>query len=95
MHPCWRNAICCWLPVHGKTSFHMCQCRRGGGFPAPADMQAQSGDAEAAHQAEARALASAELLRRENRSTWQMLDERQEAIQRLEVREQSASRRQT
>lgn len=42
-------------------------------------------DAEAARQAEARALATAELLRRENRSTWTMLDERQQTIQQLEV----------
>ena len=49
--------------------------------------QAASGcsDAEAARQAEARALATAELLRRENRSTWTMLDERQQTIQHLEV----------
>ena len=49
------------------------------------EAQEQSSDAEAARLAEARALASAELLRRENRSTWEMLDEKQQAIQRLEV----------
>jgi hypothetical protein len=62
-------------------------CRRGGGQAAQAAEQAASGcsDAEAARQAEARALATAELLRRENRSTWTMLDERQQTIQQLEV----------
>jgi hypothetical protein len=65
----------------------MYACRRGGGPAAQAVEQAASGysDAEAARQSEARALAAAELLRRENRSTWTMLDERQQAIQRLEV----------
>lgn len=59
--------------------------RRGGEAAAQVADQMASSDAEAARQAEARALAAAELLRRENRSTWTMLDERQAAIQRLEV----------
>lgn len=79
-----------WAPRQQQADAYTQLCgavRRGGGAAAQAAEEAASGfsDAEAARQAEARALASAELLRRENRSTWTMLDERQQAIQRLEV----------
>lgn len=68
--------------------------RRGGGLDLDTEPSAteQSDQVEAARAAEARAVASADMLRRETRSAMVLLDEKQAALQRLEAVQEQQTR---